>query len=378
MNRPRIHVAQPWLAGNEKKYVNECLDSGWIAAGRFVGEFEKAFADFCGVKHAICCANGTSALHAALMALGVGPGDEVLVPTLTYVSTANAVHYCGATPVFVDSEPFTMNIDPARVEAKITPRTKGIIPVHLYGHPADMLPIEDAMTRRGLFVLEDAAEAHGAEYEGKRAGSLGNASMFSFYGNKIITTGEGGMVTTSDSQLASKVRMIAGQGMDPERRYWFPIVGNNFRMTNLQAAIGVAQLEQIDLHLAKRRQVANWYRKHLSDLEDMITLPAEAPWAKHSFWMYTVLLSESHPLNRDEFMEELDHSGIETRPVFYPMHVMPPYREPNGRYPIAESLSKQGVNLPTHGMLTEEDITYIAASIRETCVRRPAAFASLT
>jgi len=378
MNRPRIHVAQPWLAGNEKKYVNECLDSGWIAAGRFVGEFEKAFAEFCGVKHAICCANGTSALHAALMALGVGPGDEVLVPTLTYVSTANAVRYCGATPVFVDSEPFTMNIDPARVEAKITNRTKGIVPVHLYGHPVDMQPIKDEMTRRGLFVLEDAAEAHGAEYQGKRAGSLGTASIFSFYGNKIITTGEGGMVTTSDSQLASRVRMIAGQGMDPKRRYWFPMVGNNFRMTNVQAAIGVAQLEQIDLHLAKRRQVAGWYKEHLSDLEDMITLPGEAPWAKHAFWMYTVLVPGKHPLGRDQFMEELDHSGIETRPVFYPMHVMPPYREPDGRYPIAESLSKQGVNLPTHGMLTEEDIVFIASSIRKTCVRRPAVLASLS
>ncbi|MGA2599366.1 MAG: DegT/DnrJ/EryC1/StrS family aminotransferase [Bryobacteraceae bacterium] len=378
MNRPRIHVAQPWLAGNEKKYVNECLDSGWIAAGRFVAEFEERFAEFCGVKHAICCANGTSALHAALLALGVGPGGEVLVPTLTYVSTANAVHYCGATPVFVDSEPLTMNIDPARVEAKITARTKGIIPVHLYGHPVDMLPIKDAMARRGLFVLEDAAEAHGAEYRGERAGSLATASIFSFYGNKIITTGEGGMVTTSDSQLASRVRMIAGQGMDPERRYWFPMVGNNFRMTNLQAAIGVAQLEQIDLHLAKRRQVAGWYRKHLSGLQDMITLPGEAPWAKHSFWMYTILLSENYPLSRDEFMEELDRSGIETRPVFYPMHVMPPYREPNGKYPVAESLSKHGVNLPTHGMLTEEDIFFIAACIRETCVRRPVAVASLS
>ena len=376
MKRPRVYVAQPCLAGNEKKYVNECLDSGWIATGRFVGEFERQFASFCGVKHAICCANGTSALHATLLGLGVGPGDEVLVPTLTYVSTANAVRYCGATPVFVDSEPFTMNIDPAQVEAKITPRTKGIIPVHLYGHPADMLPIKDATARKGLFVLEDAAEAHGAEYRGKRAGNLGTASMFSFYGNKIITTGEGGMVTTSDSQLAARVRMIAGQGMDPKRRYWFPIVGYNFRMTNLQAAVGLAQLEQIEMHLAKRRQVADWYRKHLSDLEDMVTLPCEASWAKHSFWMYTILLSEKHPLLRNEFMVELDQSGIETRPVFYPMHLMPPYREPDGRYPVAESLSKRGVNLPTHGMLTEEDVVYIAASIRETCVRHPVASAS--
>lgn len=377
MNGSRIYVAQPLLTGNEKKYVNECLDTGWLASGRFLGEFEKQFAEYCGVKHAICCSNGTSALHALLLGLGVGPGDEVLVPALTYVATANAVRYCGATPVLIDSEPVTMNIDPARIEAKITPRTKGIIVVHLYGHPADMQPIHDLMTPRGLFVLEDAAEAHGAEYKGKRAGSLGAAAMFSFYGNKIITCGEGGMVTTSDSQLAARVRMIGGQGMDPKRRYWFPIVGYNFRMTNLQAAVGLAQLEQIEIHLGKRRQVADWYRTHLADLHGMLTLPHEASWAKHSFWMYTVLLNEHHPLERGRFMEALDRAGIETRPVFYPMHLMPPYREPDGKYPIAESLSGRGVNLPTHGMLTEEGVIFIAAKIRETCVRRSFASAAL-
>lgn len=376
MNYPRINVAQPLLMGNEKKYVNECLDSGWIASGRFIGEFEKQFADYCGVSHAICCSNGTSALYAALLGLGVGPGDEILIPALTYVATANAVHYCGAKPVLVDSEPITMNLDPALMEYKITCRTKGIIAVHLYGHPVDMQPVVDVAARRELFVLEDAAEAHGAEYRGRRAGSLGAASMFSFYGNKIITTGEGGMVTTSDSKLAERVRLIAGQGVDPNRRYWFPIVGHNFRMTNLQAALGLAQLEQIELHLAKRRKVADWYRTHLAGLEEMLTLPHEASWAKHSFWMYTVLLSEDHPLSRDRFMEELDRSGIETRPVFYPMHLMPPYRERTGGYPVAESLSRRGVNLPTHGMLTEDDIVHISSHIRKLCVRRSVAFAA--
>src|SRR5205823_1498591 len=200
---------------------------------------ERLFADFCGVPHAISCNNGTTALHLALQGLGVKPGDEVIIPTLTYIATANAVRYCGAIPVLVDSEPRTMNIDASRIEERITPHTKGIIPVHLYGHPAEMQPITDIASRHGLFVLEDAAEAHGALYRGVKAGALGAAATFSFFGNKIITTGEGGMITTADEELNRAMRLIRGQGMDPHRRYWFPIIGNNFRMTNIQAALGL-------------------------------------------------------------------------------------------------------------------------------------------
>lgn len=360
----RIPIAHPLLAGNEKKYVNECLDDVWISStGRFVTEFEKLFAQFCGVPHAISCNNGTAALHLALQALGVTVGDEVIIPTLTYIATANAVRYCGATPVLVDSEPRTMNIDPSRIEERITPRTKGIIPVHLYGHPADMQPITDIALRHRLFVLEDAAEAHGAHYRGIKTGALGTAATFSFFGNKIITTGEGGMITTADDELDRAMRLIRGQGMDPQRRYWFPIVGNNFRMTNIQAALGLAQTEQIELHLAKRRTIAQWYNHHLQPLCDMIELPIEESWAHHSFWIYTILLKEDAGIERDAFMAELGARGIETRPVFYPMHVMPPYREPDGSYPVAESLARRGVNLPTHGLLTEDDVAYIAESI---------------
>lgn len=363
-----IPVAHPVFAGNEKKYVNECLDDVWISsAGRFIGAFEGAFADFCGTREAVSCNNGTSALHLALQALDVGPGDEVIVPTLTYIATANAVRYCGATPVFVDSEPSTMNIDPARVEARITPRTRGIIPVHLYGHPAEMQPILDIAARRGLFVLEDAAESHGALYQGVKTGALGTAATFSFFGNKIITTGEGGMITTSDPALAAKMRLLRGQGMDPQRRYWFPIVGNNFRMTNIEAAIGLAQLEKIDYHLKARQNVASWYHRHLAPLGEHLELPVEQAWARHSYWIYTVLLKNGGEAERDETMRELAAAGIETRPVFYPMHIMPPYLEPGASYPVAEDCSRRGLHLPTHGLLTEEDVVYIAETMARVC-----------
>jgi perosamine synthetase len=363
-----IPVAHPVFAGNEKKYVNECLDTAWISsAGKFIGLFEDAFARFCDVPCAVSCNNGTSALHLALMALGIGPGDEVLVPALTYIATANAVRYCNATPVFVDSEPRTMNIDPAAIAARITAKTKGIIVVHLYGHPCDMDPILALARKHDLFVLEDAAEAHGALYRGAKAGSIGEAATFSFFGNKIVTTGEGGMVTTRDADLARRMRLLRGQGMDPERRYWFPMIGHNFRMTNIQAAIGLAQMEDVELHLANRRKVAAWYHKHLAPLSEWIALPVEEPWAHHAFWIYTILLTKAAEIERDAFMRRLAERGIETRPVFYPMHVMPPYREPDGTYPVAEDLARRGVNLPTHGLLTEEDIAFIAEAIRYAC-----------
>jgi perosamine synthetase len=365
-----IPVAHPVFAGNEKKYVNECLDTVWISsAGKFIGLFEDAFAKFCDVPFAISCNSGTSALHLALLALGVGSGEEVIVPTLTYIATANAVSYCNARPVFVDSEPRTMNLDPTQIEGLITPRTKGIIVVHLYGHPCDMEPIVAIARKHNLFVLEDAAEAHGAMYRGVKVGSIGDAATFSFFGNKIVTTGEGGMVTTRHSDLAQRMTLLRGQGMDLGQRYWFPVIGHNFRMTNVEAAIGLAQMESIDLHLANRRRVAKWYQKHLAPLQDWILLPVEEPWAHHSFWIYTVLLNSRAPINRDPFMQRLAEKGIETRPVFYPMHVMPPYREPNETYPVAEDLARRGISLPTHGLVTEDDVAFIAEAIRAICAK---------
>lgn len=362
----RLAVASPVLNGNEKEYVLDCLESTWISSnGKYIAAFEEQFARFCGVKHALSCSNGTVALHLALMALEVGPGDEVIIPTLTYVATANAVAYCGATPVFVDSEPDTWNIDPTQIEPLITPRTRGIIVVHVYGHPADMAPVMEIARKHGLFVIEDAAEAHGAEYLGKRVGSMGTISTFSFYGNKIITTGEGGMVVTEDDTLAAKVHQLKSQGMDPKVRYWFPMVGFNYRMTNIQAAIGLAQLEKIDWHIARRRENAAWYRQLLGDNKNFI-LPVEKPYAKNVFWMSSVVLSKTMPLSRDEVMAALAKKGIETRPFFYPMHVLPMYMRKDEfcRYPVADWLSAQGINLPSSAGLTYEDIQYVCEALK--------------
>jgi len=264
----RIPVSQPALIGREKEYVLDCLESNWISSnGKYIGLFEEKFADYLGVKHAIACCNGTAALHVALLALGIGSGDEVIVPTFTYVATANAVVYTGATPVLADCEADTWNIDPAGLEALITPKTRAIIPVPLYGHPCDMDPIMELAKKHGLHVIEDAAEALGARYKGRLCGSMVEISTFSFYGNKTITTGEGGMIVTDNDELADRIRLLKGQGMDPNRRYWFPIVGHNYRMTNIQAAIGLAQLENIDLFLGKRGQIAGWYRDALSGIK---------------------------------------------------------------------------------------------------------------
>jgi perosamine synthetase len=360
-DRKTIPVSHPVLSGNEKRYVLECLETGWISSiGRFIRLFEDSFATYCEAGHAVACNNGTTALHLALAGLGTGPGDEVIVPTLTYIATANAVRYCGAQPVFVDSEPVTMAIDPARIEERITPRTKGIMVVHLYGHPADMDPILEIARRHGLYVVEDAAEAHGSLYRGRKVGSLGNAATFSFYGNKIITTGEGGMVTTNDSDLNQRIRILRGQGMDPERRYWFPVVGYNYRMTNIAAALGLAQLEQIDGFVEKRLEIAAHYHRLLEGLQDFIELPSELPWARHTWWSYVIVLRDTVRMERDEFMRRLESDGIETRPVFYPMHILPPYLEPDGHYPVAERISSRGMSLPMHGLLNDDDVSYIA------------------
>lgn len=361
----RISVAQPSLSGNEKRYVLDCLDSNWISSGgKYIGAFEEAFAEFCKVKHAIATNNGTTALHLALVALGLQPGDEVIIPTVTYIATANAVRYCGATPVLVDVDPITMNIDPAQIEQKITINTRGIIPVHLYGHPADMEAIAEIARRRGLWVVEDAAEAHGAKVLGRKVGGLAKCATFSFFGNKIITTGEGGMVTTNDDELARRLRLYRGQGMDPNRRYWFPVVGYNYRMTNIQAAIGLAQLENIERALSDRRTIAGWYNDALAPMKGKIVLPDQHSWAQHVYWMFTIFLRDGDGERRDAVMRALDAQGIETRPVFYPMHILPPYKE-DTLYPVADTWAPRGINLPTHQDLTANDVKRIADAIQK-------------
>lgn len=363
-----IQVASPVLNGNEKKYVNDCLETTWISSkGKYVDKFENKFAQLCRVDHAISCSNGTVALHLALLAFDIGSGDEVLVPTLTYIATANAVSYCGAKPVFVDSEPDTWNIDPDKIEDKINSNTKGIIVVHLYGHPVDMDPVMKIAKKHNLFLVEDVAEAHGATYKGRAVGSIGDVSTFSFFGNKIITTGEGGMVVTNNEKLNEKMRTLRSQGMDTAKRYWFEVIGYNYRMTNIQAAIGLAQLENIAWHLNRRKEIAGLYYKYLGNLSEYIEFQAEKTWAWHSYWMFSILLKDKVKVSRDKFMEYLKNDGIETRPVFYPLHIMPPYEEAEGEYPVAERLSRNGINLPTHALLKEEDIAYISKKIKKYC-----------
>lgn len=369
--QPRIPVAAPVLDGRETEYVLECMQTTWISSvGRFITAFEEGFAQLCGARHAIATNNGTTALHVALLAMGLKPGDEVIVPTLTYIASANAVRYCGATPVFVDNDLHTFNVDPTSIAAAITPRTRAIMPVHLYGQPVDMDPILQLAQDNDLLILEDAAEAVGAQYKGRRTGTFGDCASFSFFGNKILTTGEGGMVTTNDDAFAARLRLLRGQGMDPQRRYWFPEIGYNYRMTNIAAAIGLAQLERIDVHLRARQTIANRYNERLKNLSDLIILPVSAPWAEHVYWMYTIMLRDEVKRTRDEIMAAMDLDGIETRPVFYPMHVLPPYKDDTpGKFPRADFCSSRGINLPTHGRLSDSDIDRVVSSLRSALVR---------
>lgn len=362
-----IPVANLSFLGNEKKYVNECMESGWISsAGKYVELFENAFAEFCNAKHAIACCNGTVALHLALLALGVEPNDEVIVPTLTFVATANAVVHCGAKPVFVDSESDTWNLDPTLIEAKITDRTKGIIAVHLYGHPAKMRELREIARRRNLFLLEDAAEAHGARCDGRMIGSIGEVAAFSFYANKIITTGEGGMVVTNDDELARKARLLRGQGVDPNRRYWHSIVGYNYRMMNLPAAIGLAQLEKIEQQIAARALVAKLYQEQLQDLNGLTWQPAQS-WANPVHWMFNAVLDPDYWQNRDSIIEILGKQGIETRPIFYPVHSLPPYQNSadGETFLVADKLARNGISLPTWAGLTEAAVTRVCLTLKQ-------------
>jgi perosamine synthetase len=336
------------------------MESTWISSvGRFIDQFEEQFAEVAGTRHAVATNNGTTALHLALAALDVGPGDEVIVPSLTYVASANAVRYCGAEVVLADVDPRTMALDPPDVEKRITPRTVAIIPVHLYGHPADMTALRDVADRHGLALVEDAAEAHTATWDGRPVGSMGTAGVFSFFGNKVITTGEGGAVCTDDDALAARLRLLRGQGMDPERRYWFPVVGFNYRMTNVAAAIGCAQLEQLPEFLVRRQEIAKRYDSLLSDVRGLET-PWTHPRATRVNWLYTLLLPEHlDEADRDRVMTLMAQDGIETRPIFHPMHTLPPYAQED-RFPVSTMLGRRGVSLPTHVNLDDGDVDHVA------------------
>ena len=355
-----IPVYRPSIGQREKQYVAEAMDAGWVSSkGAFLNRFEADFASYVGTRHGISASNGTVALHLAMAALGIGPGDEVIVPSFTYVASVNAIAYTGATPVFVDSDPEWWSLDPSLVEKAITARTRAIEVVHLYGQPADMDPIIEIAARHNLHVVEDAAEAHGATYKGRRVGSIGTIGSFSFFGNKIITTGEGGMLVTSDDDLAVRARHLRGQGVSLTRTYWHDVIGFNYRMTNIAAAIGCAQLERVDETLEAKRNVASWYRSRLQLVEG-VTVQGEAPWATNVYWMNCILVA---PELRDPLMTHMAAEGIETRPFFYPAHTLPMYPS-EGSFPVAERLGASGINLPSYAELEEEQVDAICDSVR--------------
>lgn len=361
--RVMIPIAQPIIGKEEERLVLKGLRSGWVSSiGKYITEFENKFSKYCSSKYGVTTSNGTTALHLALVAADIGPGDEVIVPSMTFVATANAVSYTGAKPVFVDSEFESWNIDPEKIKEKINKRTKAIMPVHLYGHPAQMGQINSIAKKYGLLVIEDAAEAHGAMFKNKKVGSMSDMACFSFYGNKIITTGEGGMVVTSNKQLLKKLKMLRDHGISGRRKYYHPILGFNYRMTNLQAALGIAQLKKIDSIIEKKRQIAKWYKKYLEPAVPDIVLQPEASWARNVFWMFSILALKKGKRNRDYLIGELKKKGVDSRPFFFPLNRLPRYKteEP---YPVAEALGSSGLNLPSSTDLTEDKIEYIARKI---------------
>lgn len=357
----KIPVYQPSLTGNEKKYVNDCLDSNWISSkGKYVSLFEEAFANYVNVKHATGVCNGTVALHLALVALGIGPGDEVIVPTLTYIASVNAIVYTGATPIFVDSLADTWQINPQEVCRSITPRTRAIMAVHLYGHPCEMKVLRNIADEHRLFLIEDCAEAIGSRYQDRHVGTFGDVATFSFYGNKTITTGEGGMVITNDQTIFERAIHLKGQGLAKYREYWHDVIGYNYRMTNICASIGLAQMERIDDILTKKRRIAELYKDLLKDTEYKVH--PEVGDVFHSYWMISILVSQAN--QRDQVRQHLSEGGIETRPVFYPVHTMPMYSQKYQRHKVAEDIGWRGINLPSYPDLKEEQIVSICEKLR--------------
>jgi perosamine synthetase len=365
MSKRFIPIYQPSLTGREKELVLDCLESSWISSkGPYISRFEKAFSEFVGIRYALGVCNGTAAVHLALLALGIGPGDEVIVPTLTYIVFANPIMMVGATPVFADSLRDTWQVDPESIRRKITPRTRAIMVVHLYGLPADMDSIMALARAHGLKVIEDCAEAIGSRMDGRHVGTFGDISAFSFFGNKTITTGEGGMVVTHKADLADLVDRYKGQGLARNRVYWHDLVGYNYRMTNICAAIGCAQMERIEDTIARKKELAHAYDS-LLDGSPLETHRVPCSRYEHSYWMYSVLVQAN---TRDMIMEKLKEDGIETRPLFYPIHSMPMYYKAGENYPVAEELSQRGINLPSWPNLPESDRQFITERLL-TCIK---------
>jgi len=361
----RISVLEPSMKGNELKYVSECIKTNWISSqGKFVNEFEKVFEDFHPQTNALAVSNGTVALHLALIALGIKPGDEVIVPSLTFAASANAIIHTGANPVFCEVDPDTWCIDPYEVEKLISPKTKAIMPVHLYGHPCEMDVLRSICDKSKLLMIEDSAEALGSQWKGQKVGTFGDAATFSFFGNKTITTGEGGMILFKDSKVAQKARILRDHGMSKDKRYWHDFVGYNYRLTNIQAAIGVAQMEKFQKILEKKITISKFYDSILNGSDGIVKLPFQPKHSIHSNWLYGIILDKK--INRENISSELLALGIETRPFFFPLHTMPPYMEYKKSNSLSHSidLSSQGLSLPTSVDLTDNELQSISMSVK--------------
>lgn len=361
-----VPVNEPVITEAAKAYVADALETGWVSsAGPYIDRFEKAFAEFIGVQHAVSVTSGTAALHLSLVALGIGEGDEVLVPDFTIVSCMNAVLYTGATPVFVDIDPETYCIDPERIEAAITERTKAIMPVHIYGHSCDMDPILEIAQKRNLLVIEDAAEVHGAEYKGGKCGSFGAVSAFSFYGNKIITTGEGGMVCTDDDLIAEELRSLKNLAHSPKKRFWHEEVGFNYRLTNMQAALGLGQMESVSTLLAHKHWMGEQYTEKLADIQGLI-LPVTKSYSTNVYWMYGVRVTEELGITRDKLTARLKERGVDTRDFFIPLSSQPISEQlPPASCPISAEVAASGFYLPSGLALTQEQLDYVCNVFHE-------------
>ena len=365
-----IPVNEPLLDGNEKKYLNECIETGWISSeGPFVQRFEERMAAACGRRHAAAVCNGTAALELAVAALSLQPGDEVIMPAFTIISCAAALVRCGLVPVLVDSDPVTWNMDPAHIEARITPKTRAIMVVHIYGLPTDMDPVLELAGRYGLKVIEDAAEMHGQSYRGRACGSFGDLSVFSFYPNKHITTGEGGMVLTDDEELADRCRSLRNLCFQAKKRFVHEELGYNFRMTNLQAAVGLAQLERLHEFVVRKRRMGRRYTGMLADVAGLELMQTAAPYAENIYWVYGIVLKDEVPFDADGAMRRLGQQGIGTRPFFWPMHEQPVFRKmglfAEERHPVAERLARRGFYLPSGMALTDGQMDEVVESVKE-------------
>ena len=358
----KIPIAKPDIGNDEIEAVVETMKTGWVTQGRKVEEFEKTFAKYCGAKYGVATSSGTTALHVALASLGVQSGDEVITTPLSCVSTANPILYLNAKPIFADVEPATLNINPQIIKKKITKKTKAILPVHVFGHPVDIDPIIETTEKLGIYVIEDAAHALGAKYKGRRAGSMGHIACFSFYGDKIITTAEGGIALTNDEELAEKMIMLRSHGMSKHQKFYHPILGYNYKMSDIHAAIGIAQMRKLDKYIQNRRKNVEYLNKQLSDLE--LKLPTEQSYAFNVFYAYYVIAKKG----KNEAVQHLEKKGIETRPLLSLIPAQPPYKNlgyNSNDYPVAKNAHQKGFYVSNSPLLTEDELEYMASALKK-------------